>query len=272
MKTMKRFMNYAAAVLLMTMVAFSFAACGDDDDDNGGGGKTSKFQNQTFSAGGVEFTMVAVEGGTFQMGAADDDTNADSDEKPQHAVTLSDYYIGETEVTQALWEAVMGSNPGYFKGDQQPVDLVSWDDCQEFIEKLNTMTGKTFRLPTEAEWEYAARGGNKSQGYMYSGSNDLDLVAWYKDNSEGKTHDVATKTKNELGLYDMTGNVLEWCQDWYSEYSSEAQTNPIGPETASYRVNRGGGWGNYAGSCRVSYRYRYTPAYRDYYLGLRLAL
>ena len=231
-----------------------------------------KFENQTFTAGGVSFTMVAVEGGTFQMGAPDSDTDAETYEKPQHAVTLSDFYIGETEVTQALWKAVTGSNPSNIVGDKLPVEKVSWEDCQAFITKLNAMTGQTFRLPTEAEWEYAARGGKKSQGCMYSGSNDIDLVAWYFDNSVN-THEVGTKAANELGLFDMSGNVYEWCQDWYGDYSSEAQTNPTGSETGSYRVLRGGGCGYFAWFCRVSYRNgNCPPSFRDSYLGLRLAM
>ncbi len=175
--------------------------------------------------------------------------------------------IGETEVTQGLWKAVMGSNPSYFKGDNLPVEDVSWDDCQEFINKLNELTGKTFRLPTEAEWEFAARGGNKSNHTQYAGSSNSGSVAWYGD----KTHDVAQKTPNELGLYDMSGNVMEWCQDWYGGYSSSAQTNPQGPSSGSYRVLRGGSWFNIARDCRVSGRYSYYPSDRYSYFGLRLA-
>ena len=230
-------------------------------------------QTETFTVNGVTFTMVAVEGGTFTMGASDDDTDASNSEKPAHEVTLSSYTIGQTEVTQALWQAVMGSNPSNFTGNlQRPVEKVSWSDCQTFITKLNQLTGKTFRLPTEAEWEFAARGGKLSQGYKYSGSNTIGDVAWYYDNSSSTTHPVATKVPNELGLYDMSGNVWEWCQDWYGSYSSDAQTNPVGPSTGSVRVDRGGCWGYNAGDCRVSFRYYDAPsgAYID--LGLRLAL
>ena len=229
---------------------------------------------ETFMVNGVAFKMVKVAGGTFQMGATSEQgSDADSDEKPVHSVTLPDYYIGQTEVTQELWQAVMGSNPSYFKGDnQRPVEKVSWDDCQEFIEKLNRLTGKSFRLPTEAEWEYAARGGNKSKGYKYSGSNNPDAVAWYDDNSGGNTHTVAQKQANELGLYDMSGNVWEWCKDWYGGYSSNSQNNPIGASTGSYRVLRGGSWGSYARSVRVSSRHNCAPVYRYFNFGLRLAL
>ena len=229
---------------------------------------------ETFTVHGVAFKMVRVVGGTFQIGATSEQgSDADSDEKPVHSVTLPDYYIGQTEVTQELWEAVMGSNPSYFTGDnRRPVEKVSWDDCQEFIEKLNRLTGKNFRLPTEAEWEYAARGGNKSRGYKYSGSDNPDIVAWYSDISRGKTHPVAQKQANELGLYDMSGNVWEWCKDWYGGYSSNSQNNPIGASTGSYRVVRGGSWFNIARHVRVSNRGNCTPGHRDDDGGLRLAL
>ena len=229
-----------------------------------------KGMNETIKVGDVEFVMVHVEGGTFTMGATSEQgSDADSDEKPAHSVTLSSYYIGQTEVTQALWKAVMGSNPSYFEGDNLPVERVSWEDCQEFVSKLNRLTGKNFRLPTEAEWEYAARGGGKSRGYKYSGSNTLGSVAWYDDNSG---HPVGTKSSNELGLYDMSGNVWEWCQDWKGGYSSSTQTNPKGPNSGTYRVSRGGCWYYDASYCRVSFRDYFTPSISYYYLGLRLAL
>ena len=229
----------------------------------------------TFKVNGVSFTMIAVEGGAFKMGATSEQGgDAYSDEKPVHNVTLSDYYIGETEVTQELWEVVMGSNPSYSKGNKKPVEQVSWNDCQEFIKKLNRLTGKNFRLPTEAEWEYAARGGNKSKGYKYSGSNTIDNVAWYTDNSGSKTQDVKTKQANELGVYDMSGNVWEWCHDWYSSdyYSNSSANNPTGPAFGSNRVLRGGGWYNSAGVCRVSRRSHDDPDDRFNHYGFRLAL
>ena len=166
----------------------------------------------------------------------------------------------------------MGSKPSYFKGSQKPVEQVSWHDCKEFITKLNKLTGKNFRLPTEAEWEYAARGGNKSKGYKYSGSNTIGNVAWYDDNSGEATHNVKTKSPNELGIYDMSGNVWEWCEDWYGDYSSGSQTNPAGPSSGSNRVFRGGNWDRYAEFCRVSLRLSIFPDYRDVLLGLRLCL
>ena len=226
-----------------------------------------------FMVNGVSFEMVRVEGGTFRMGATSEQKDEAWDrEKPVHSVTLSGYYIGKTEVTQVLWEAVMGINPSRFKGDYLPVENVSWDDCQEFIRKLNSMTGQNFRLPTEAEWEFACRGGNNSRGYKYSGSNNLGSVAWYDGNSGNKTHPVGTKAPNELGIYDMSGNVWEWCADWYGDYSSGAQTNPTGPYGGSNRVYRGGSWNYDVGRCRSSNRDFYYPWIRDIILGLRLAL
>ncbi len=222
---------------------------------------------------GISIEMVKVEAGSFNMGATPEMQAPYEVEKPVHRVTLTNnYYIGKYEVTQALWQAVMGSNPSYFKGDDLPVEQVSWNDCQDFISKLNAMTGKRFRLPSEAEWEYAARGGKKSRGYQYSGSNTLGDVAWYEGNSGSKTHAVGTKQPNELGIYDMTGNVLEWCQDWYDSYSSSPQTNPTGAVSGSFRVLCGGSWGNSAGYCRSSCRGSNTPGSRNNFLGLRLVL
>ena len=218
---------------------------------------------------GISFNMVRVEGGTFDMGATPEQVNPNDDEKPVHQVTLSSYYIGETEVTQALWQAVMGSNPSDFKGDSLPVEYVSWDDCQTFIERLNTITHRNFRLPTEAEWEFAARGGNKSRHTQYSGSDNLDEVAWYGSNSNDKTHPVKSKKANELGIYDMSGNVWEWCQD---KYDSTPQNNPIGPSSGARRVSRGGGWGSDARGCRLSCRSGRSPGFRTTFLGLRLVL
>ena len=226
---------------------------------------------------GISIDMVKVEAGTFMMGATsemkDSYDDPDSDEKPVHQVTLTnDYYMGKYEVTQALWQAVMGSNPSNFKGDNLPVEEVSWNDCQEFISKLNSLTGRKFRLPTEAEWEYAARGGKKSRSYQYSGSSNISDVAWYDGNSVNKTHPVGTKQANELGIYDMTGNVWEWCSDWYGFYSSSSQTNPTGADSGSGRVCRGGGWCDDAVFCRLSFRDFTPPDWRGYNLGLRLAL
>jgi formylglycine-generating enzyme required for sulfatase activity len=242
-----------------------------------------QLNNETeYTVNGVTFKMISVDGGTFTMGAtAEQGSDAYDWEYPTHQVTLSGFSIGQTEVTQELWRAVMGSNPSYFSGNlQRPVECVSWNDCQQFIAKLNEMTGKQFRLPTEAEWEYAARGGNRCQGYKYSGSNNIDDVAWYWDNipsqSSGTTgygtQTVATKQPNELGIYDMSGNVCEWCSDWYGSYSSAPKTNPTGPVSGSYRVDRGGSWGFDAKRCRVSSRIAGNPDSRGMGVGLRLAL
>ncbi|MBO4739958.1 MAG: formylglycine-generating enzyme family protein [Bacteroidales bacterium] len=233
-------------------------------------------------------TMVKVEGGSFLMGANEEDKYAYCAEKPQHQVTVSDFYICKHEVTQELWKAVMDSCPNYKGGwsetygigDNYPAYFISWNDCQLFIAKLNEMTGLEFRLPTEAEWEYAARGGNKSQGYIFAGNNTLDDIAWYVKNSEGKNHIVMQKQANELGLYDMSGNVWEWCNDWYgSNYYAESNNSidPKGPladtiiSSLDYtRVIRGGAWDYYTRFCRLSYRNGYYIEDRDCNLGFRL--
>ena len=231
--------------------------------------------------------MVFVQGGTFTMGCTDEQgRNCGGDEKPAHLVTLSDYYIGKYEVTQGFWKKVMGNNPSKFIncGDDCPVEYVSWNDCQEFISKLNQLTGKRFRLPTEAEWEYAARGGSKaSYQTKYAGSNALGEVAWYRDNSDvnylggfeenGRklgTHTVGTKKPNALGIYDMSGNVWEWCNDLYGDYSSGGVTNPKGATTGFSRVIRGGSWYYYGNHGRVSYRISRNPSYSGDNLGIRL--
>ena len=230
---------------------------------------TDPTEDGAFTVNGVAFKMILVEGGTFYMGSDSGDIN----EKPVHSVTLSDYMIGETEVTQELWQAVMGDNPSYFKGNmQRPVEKVSWNDCLDFIEKLNELTGEHFSLPTEAQWEYAARGGRYYEGYVYSGSNTIGNVAWYHENSSSSTHPVKAKQANELGLYDMSGNVWEWCQDWYGDYTSTSVTDPTGASSGSYRVLRGGGWYGDPTYCRVSDRYYLTPERKDGHYGLRLAL
>ena len=235
--------------------------------------KSSAFANVLpITVNGITFNMIKVDGGTFTMGATPEQENPHQFEEPTHQVTLSSYYIGETEVTQELWKAVMGNNPSNFKGDNLPVENVSWEDSQTFIGKLNDLTGKRFRLPTEAEWEYAARGGKRSNHTQYSGSSNIDDVAWYSGNSGSKTHPVKTKKPNEFGLYDMSGNVNEWCQDWYGSYSSNAQTNPTGPDSGSDRVFRGGTWSIFGWFCRSSFRGNSSPGYRGYGLGFRLAL
>lgn len=274
---LRRFSKSILFAPLLSLLFVGFVvSCGDDDDKEDVQTSSSNQDNgnsdKVYTVNGVSFKMIAVKGGTFTMGASSEQTGAYPDESPTHSVTLSDYYIGETEVTQELWRAVMGSNPSNFTGNmQRPVEKVSWNDCQTFITKLNELTGETFRLPTEAQWEYAARGGNQAQGRLYSGSNTIDDVAWYTSNSSSTTHPVKTKAPNELGIYDMSGNVWEWCSDWYGSYSSAAQTDPTGPSTGSSRVFRGGGWGSGATGCRVAFRDFSAPASGGYYLGLRLA-
>lgn len=245
-------------------------------------GITATTDGRTFTVKGVTFTMISVQGGTFQMGATSEQKHPYDNEKPVHSITLSDYSIGETEVTQALWEAVMGetvtqiasrtNRNTYGIGANYPMYYVSWNDCQEFIKKLNSLTGENFRLPTEAEWEYAARGGNQSRKTQYAGNSNIDLVAWYSSNSDSKTHAVKTKQPNELGLYDMSGNVLEWCHDRYGGYSRSSQTNPQGPSSGSYRVVHGGSWYENARHCRSAARYGFNPTHGYAALGLRLAL
>ena len=283
---MKKFINFN---VLMAMVLFAIAGCKNDKPD-------------TTEPEMVE--MVSVQGGTFTMGCtAEQGGDCFEWESPAHEVTLSSFSIGKYEVTQAQWLAVMGNWPGdtpssfYGTGDNYPAYWVSWNDivgtsgasevingityyANGFIYKLNQLTGKKYRLPTEAEWEFAARGGDKSQGYTYSGSNTIDDVAWYWDNIPSQdygnpgygTQPIGTKAPNELGIYDMSGNVLEWCSDWYGDYTTGAKTNPTGPATSSGRVVRGGGWSGGAASCRVAFRGSGNPGGRDGGVGFRLAL
>ena len=216
--------------------------------------------------------MVGVEGGTFWMGCTEEqEKDCHTDEKPMHQVTLSSFYIGKYPVTQGQWKMVMGNNPAYFdKGDNYPVENVRWEDAQEFIRQLNMQTGKNYRLPTEAEWEYACRGGKLSAHYKFSGSNNASDVAWHKENCNESTHPVGTKLPNELGIYDMSGNVWEWCSDWSAPYPAEAQTNPAGPSSGDYRVLRGGSWRVPISDCRITFRYDIKPDDHFYSLGFRV--
>ena len=264
MKRMKMFLTCWPVMMLLAAVLHS---CNEDDSIVA----NSHYDADIFPDLSYD-EMIYVEGGTFTMGAASEQTDAWDREEPAHQVTLSSYYIGKYEVTQALWKAVMGENPSSHKGDNLPVDSVSWNDCQDFIRELNALTGKNFRLPTEAEWEYAARGGNSSKGCKYSGGNEPDKVAWYDDNALYETHEAGLKSPNELGIYDMSGNVCEWCSDWYGNYDRSEQSNPAGASSGTERVLRGGSWRTYSGACRVSDRYYAQPAMPSDHFGLRLVL
>ena len=216
----------------------------------------------------IEPEMVLIEGGSFQR----ESSNALGLFKKTHTVTLNSFYIGKYPITQKEWEAIMGKNPSHFKGDNLPVESVSWTDAQNFLTKLNKNTGQKYRLPTEAEWEYAARGGNKSKGYKYSGSNYINEVAWHFGNSKLKTHSVGSKNPNEIGIYDMSGNVCEWCSDWYdgNYYKTSPGNNPQGPSSGAYRVLRGGSWNSYDDLCRSAYRNRSNPDNRVSNVGFRV--
>ena len=237
---------------------------------------------ESIEVSGIKYNMVLVKAGTFMMGALEGDTMAVNTEMPRHQVTLTqDYYIGGTEVTQELYEAVTGKNPSHFKGAKLPVDGVTYSEALDFCKALGDKTGHTFTLPTEAQWEYAARGGHKAPevSTLFAGSNDLDEVAWYWGNTQyvpdsGMTCPVATKRPNELGLYDMSGNVWEWCLDWSAFYDSTPAVDPMGPETGQYRVLKGGSWYNNPWRCRVSYRYNNYPEGDDYVhvIGFRVVM
>lgn len=232
-----------------------------------------KGKSQHYTVNGVSFKMVAVEGGTFTMGSAEGAAGAEKDEFPAHKVTVDDFYIAETEVTQELWVAVMGSNPsGYTDDALLPVESVTWVDCQNFINKLNELTGNSFRLPTEAEWEYAARGGKYSKNNFYCGSDTLANVGWYKDNSGERPQKIKQLAPNELGLYDMSGNIWEWCNDWYSDYIAEETKNPKGAEEGRTRVVRGGCWLMDENICRPADRSSAAPRGSGCIVGLRLAM
>ncbi len=220
-----------------------------------------------------EIEMIFVQGGTFQMGSDENDESAMHIEKPKHKVSVSDFHIGKYEVSQRLWEEVMGTNPSKIKDDNLPVSNVSWNDVQEFIKRLNKISNKEYRLPTEAEWEYAARGGNQSQGFIFIGSNHPDSVAWHFDNSDKLPHAVGTKQPNELDIYDMGGNVQEWVNDWYDAYPKGAQNNPKGAKSSDIgKVLRGGHYSILATHGRPAWRCVSNPNFRSSYIGFRLAM
>ncbi len=251
---------------LAIWVGFLMVSCGKDGGDEANNPPANNLDAGTITVNGVSFRMKKIEGGTFMMGAIAGDAWAYDNEKPQHSATVDDFYIGETEVTQELWQAVMGSNPSNFSGANLPVERVSWYECDTFITRLSDITGLKFRLPTEVEWEYAARGGSRYSGNnnRFSGSDNIDTVGWYTENSKSTTHPVKTKLPNELGLYDMTGNVYEWCSTWYGGYSSSSNSG-------AYRILRGGSYYNCASNCRATYRNYNTPGAKLDNYGLRLA-
>jgi len=240
---------------------------------NDGGFYATCIVNVVFSGILYEPEMVFVEGGTFVLGCTNEQgDDCEPNEIPAHEVTLSSFQIGKYEVTQKEWVALMGTNPSAHKGDTLPVEKVSWNEVQDYIKKLNEKTGKRYRLPTEAEWEYAARGGNESKAFRYSGSHTVEEVAWFFANSNEITHPVGLKEANELDIFDMSGNVWEWCSDWYDNYSEQAQNNPSGPYSGESRVVRGGGYNFGANMCRVSFRGVQSPDFKSTYIGFRLVL
>lgn len=257
-------------LISLFLLAGFFISCEKPNAIHEGDGDTTT--NYTETAFGMNLEMVYVEGGEFEMGAtAEQGDDARDNEKPIRTVKLDGYHIGKFEVTQEQWKAVMGTEPSRFKGANLPVEQVSWEEAQEFCKKMSEATGRMYVLPTEAQWEYAARGGSKSQHYKYAGSNDPDEVAWYDANSDYKTHPVGSKKANELGIYDMSGNVREWCSDWYGDYEENDTENPQGPSRGFRRVIRGGFlWGD-AVYCCVSVRYSNYPGYRGASLGFRVA-
>lgn len=216
----------------------------------------------------INIEMVAVEGGTFLMGRE----GVENLEGPVHKVTLDSFFIGKYPLTQKQWNVVMNNNPSCFVSESNPVENVSWNDVQDFLNKLHGISGKGYRLPTEAEWEFSARGGNLSKGYRYSGSDDIFKVAWFKENSKQITHCVGQKEANELGIYDMSGNVCEWCYDWNTPYIQRAQLNPTGLLLGSKRVRRGGGYISEVDFCTNTFRHFHSPEFRHNYLGFRLVL
>ncbi|MCL2726950.1 MAG: formylglycine-generating enzyme family protein [Bacteroidales bacterium] len=246
--------------------------------------RMSRLVNYTEKSSRLGIEMVAVEGGMSLMGCTKEQESECSErEKPVHLVILNDFFIGKYPITQRQWRLLMGttlkkqrdkespSAPIFGEGDNYPMYYVSWEEAQEFIRRLNVRSRKEYRLATEAEWEYAARGGNKSQGFKYSGSNHLSEVGWYQGNSKNISHPVGTKSSNELGIYDMNGNIWEWCSDWYDDYTRSMKTDPTGPPSGTLRVSRGGSWGNDANRCRTSSRAGNFPARRYYVLGFRIA-
>lgn len=260
--------NILLIVLLLFFLSYSWQSNACNNANNvEEQAETNSFKTFEETVNGVSFKMIAVDGGSFMMGTDDYDWA-----KPVHKITLSSFYMGENEVTQALWEAVMDDNHGRQDDSNAPVEQVSWNDCQEFVQKLSKITGKNYRLPTEAEWEFAARGGNNSKGYTHSGGNDISIMAWSHSDDISKSAPVKGKQPNELGIYDMSGNVCEWCSDWYSTsyFANSPSLDPKGPDRGSYKIYRGGSRSGGAFFCTVIYRDGRHPTRRNMELGLRI--
>lgn len=259
----------ALPLLLLCIYPFSLISCQKERKD--GIVITPAAKPKSFKVDSVTFTMIGVEGGTFTMGATEEILEPYNDEQPTHLVMLSSFMIGETEVTQALWNSVMGYNPSMYVQPDLPVHDVSWEECTEFIARLNSLTHQHFRLPTEAEWEYACRGGQKSRHTPFSGSDSLDVVGWNRANCQ-QPQPVRQLQPNEIGLYDMSGNVWEWCNDYYAAYSEDSVANPKGPAEGRYHICRGGCWSSGERSCSPTTRSRLNPGGRRTVIGLRLVL
>lgn len=266
------------AIIAIVVISLAIAIFNSNDEEESSEPVTLNFETEEEALpqdpiGRLEYEMVSVDGGTLILGATSEQSAyAMNQEYPAHEVTLSSFKIGRYEVTQEQWEAIMGYNPSFNIGAKKPVDNVSWNECQSFLQALNAKTGKNYRLPTEAEWEFAARGGNQSHYYIYSGSDNADAVAWYKGNSGGTSHEVGTKQANELGIFDMSGNVFEWCNDKYGSYTYESQYNPQGyGYNSSIRVGHGGGYNLGTKFCRVSNRTQGNKDYKSESLGFRIA-
>ena len=260
--------GHPTAGLVLQDIGQAANASGGGSRSGAGGCCLSTGDTKTITLpGGAEMEMIYCAPGSFMMGSPEDEEDRDDDET-QHKVTLTKgFWLGKYPVTQSQWESAMGDNPSWYEGDDNPVNFVSWDDCKEFIKKINSRFNFTARFPTEAEWEYACRAGEEG---AYSGTGDLDDMGWYDENSDGETHPVGEKEPNDWGFYDMHGNVLEWCADWYGSYPTKAVTDPKGPSSGVNRVLRGGYWFDGAGDCRSAYRYNFNPDIGDGRFGFRL--
>ena len=271
---MKLFYVISLSILSNCLLSKDFVAPDSSISKPGRSQSESYSKEALLVAESILKSMVLIPEGKYNMGCtADQGQNCSSDEHPVHSVSISSFYLSSVEVTQGWWMAIMRNNPAYNKRSEDfPVESVSYLDVSMFIDSLNKLSGLTYRLPTEAEWEYSARGGNKACSYLYSGSSDANEVAWTSNNSYSKSHVVRLKAANELGLFDMSGNVWEWVSDWYGKYTSASQNDPRGPSSGIERVIRGGSWAGSPDFCRNSLRFRYLPEFKSSFIGFRLAL